>query len=183
MSGATLFALMAIELAPSLDYFEQWRDNSGRVAHGIRQAASDLRGSPHRACAVVFVDGSQVANEYVVNPLATLADVSTYNVGGDRNQLLACELWPDSVRRLIEVPSGEIEIMDVAAVLNDGADAIIFTNFDLAAQHLRLAVRSNEAAFESALTEAHSASGLAVAAVGSATAVTLRPPPTPSGAG
>jgi hypothetical protein len=175
VTGVLLMMILVIEQWPNRSAFATLQGNADRVAAGIvDDVVPHVRRVTDPGMRVVFVDGTPVANEYLVNPIATLAGVTSYNLGGDKNYLWAREEWPASVSNLIAMPSGRVEFADVLAALDDGADAVVFLDTDLVASINSWPVPANSAAFEPAIAQARASGALTVRESGGIVAVSPR---------
>jgi hypothetical protein len=176
---AVLLALLAAaELYPNVHQFRR----SGlpeRVMVGIRDhLVPSVRATTRPGMRVVFVDGTPVTNEYLINPVATLSGVRSYNVGIDKNQFYARASWPLEVHRLIEIPGGAIAASDVLAALQSGTvDAVVFPDIDLVASIDKWPTPANASATRRALSDLVHDPAVVVRRAPHATSVVLRPPP------
>jgi hypothetical protein len=177
VAAVGLGVLLAIELFPNVQIFRR-SDQPAKVEHGIRdEIVPSVRATTPRGARVVFVDGTPVGNEYLVNPIATLSHVSSYNVGIDKNFFYARGLWPAVVSKLINVPTGTIAADDVTAALRSGqVDAVVFVDIDLVRSIDTWPTPANTAATSGALTALEHDPTVEVRHAKHATAVLLRKP-------
>ena len=73
-------------------------------------------------------------NDFLVNFVASMLNVRTYNIGGDKNLASAWESWPDTMKRFTQDEIDPDFLANVRAVLeNEDADAVVITYIDLLA--------------------------------------------------
>jgi hypothetical protein len=175
VAAVTLGLLLAAELFPNVELFRR-SGLPARAEHSVRdEIVPSVQAVTPRGARVVFVDGTPVANEYLVNPIATLSRVRAWNVGIDKNLFFARGAWPPEVAKLIDVPGGTLTAQDVIAPLRSGAaDAVVFLDIDLVQSINAWPTSANAAASAVALEELQRDPAVDVRRARHATAVLLR---------
>lgn len=177
VAGVVLLSAMVVEQLPSTQSFGQLHTTADQLVAGIRdREVPELEALTSPGDRVVFVDGAPVVNQYLANPLATMADVRSYNLGGDKNFYWSAQDWPAPIRNLIALPTGSVRIKDVVDALHDGADEVVFVDFDLVASINHWPVAANTAAFRNAIAAARRRPDLTVRRSGGMVAVALARP-------
>lgn len=173
--GVVLMVGMVVELAPNMTNWKSFHDQADSLTSGMRDdVLPALRRTTTPGMRVVFVDGTPVGNEYLVSPMATHTDVTTYNAAGDKLFFRARGAWPTSVRNLILLPNGVVTMDDLLETLANHADAVVFVSFDLVRSINRWPTPSKSAAFDEVLAAARLDPDLQVTDDGMLTVVTLR---------
>jgi hypothetical protein len=77
----------------------------------------------------LFVSPTGAYQDYLVNYLATTAEVRAFNAGGDKNSAIAMLAWPPQVIALARDPTPDT----LDAALRSGVGVVVLPYFDLRA--------------------------------------------------
>lgn len=125
-----LAALAVIELAPNvpdlLDAHARHREHSRAF---LQEVAGGLQADAGGAKRAFFLNYDGTYNAFTINNLASVADVGTYNVGGDKNVHLSSLRWPPEVQALAQPGIGPDHVD--AALTSGHVDVVIAPEFHL----------------------------------------------------
>lgn len=126
-----LVALAVVELFPNPAELDGYARNRFRAYQAFNaQLVPEMRALLAPGSRVYFLSAE---NDILANYLAPVLDIETYNVGGDKNQIITAAQWPASIRALRARAVTLEGIGDgIAAALDSGdADVVVVPYFNL----------------------------------------------------
>jgi hypothetical protein len=123
--GLALLAL--VELAPNVPLlFSQYRDHHRSRAALDATLVPELRAAVGKGDSVFFVSPDGVYNDYLVNYLAPTVGFTTFNAGGDKNEAIARNAWPQPIADLAKPRAGSDQVL---AALRSGALNVVIAPY------------------------------------------------------
>ena len=122
--AVALAGVATVELLPNLPLYEQVHSrNYDRVGLVRNQVEPDLARATRSGELAFFLSYDGSYNDYMVNFLASGADLRSFNAGGDKNVVMAQRRWPPEIAALAGAPPAPEAA--VAALQGGTADVII----------------------------------------------------------
>ncbi|RWG80127.1 MAG: hypothetical protein EOQ69_22525 [Mesorhizobium sp.] len=122
-----LIALFAFNI-PSPTQFASYKASKDSV-DAMMAEMSSWRSDFHSGEMVAFLP---YGNDFLANVAANELDIRTYNIGGDKNQLMAQRSWPDEMSAFQFGQQGPDFAKNVQALLESGkVDAVVFPYVDM----------------------------------------------------
>jgi hypothetical protein len=128
--GATVVMLLMVSNLPHV--VEKWqRDVSNREAFLNIDAdlVADMSNTLQQGELVAFLP---YGNDFLANYLAARLKIKTYNIGGDKNLVMASQHWPQTMRRF-QMGQANANFTDKVLLLlaGGGADAVVLPYIDM----------------------------------------------------
>lgn len=129
--GLAVVLLTAAVLETTVHMPSTWAARERDAAHVVAVRSEVLPEAQQLLRSGEAVLALPPSNDFLAGVVAGSSDITTYNVGGDRNYRLAREAWPTSVQAAVSALGTAEQNDAICAALVDEVDAVLLPAFSL----------------------------------------------------